>query len=289
MLRPNDEFNADGDWKMRPGLCIACLSWFAGSLLAAYSTFAGGEQLAYRVSYQGVFSFGEAMPIADLTLRTDAADGERGLAAVSLDATSAPYALVESLYPIRYRLRSWAEPGQGDLVAFESYEHTRKRRHRLYLRSTGRAMVRLDLESGAGREQLAQLIAGGRPDSVPPEAELFDRLGLLQWLRAQRLSEGAEFRLPVTNGEDDLVYRVRVEAAQTLHLDGGAYAAWKLRMDGSRVDHAGAQEPVQRPVYLWLSRDARHLPLRVDSRHPIGLFRVELRPSDDDRLAAATD
>lgn len=59
---------------------------------------------------------------------------DRGLRETRLEATSRHYPLVESLYPIRYRFRSWSTAGGQDLVGFETFEQTRERRHRLYLR-----------------------------------------------------------------------------------------------------------------------------------------------------------
>ena len=71
-------------------------------------------------------------------------------------------------------------------------------------------------------------------------------------------------------------YRVRVEKAATLRLHGAAIPSWKLRLDASEVDDDGLEVAAHSPVYVWLSRDARHIPLRVDVRHAVGLFRVQL-------------
>lgn len=235
------------------------------------------ERLDFQVTYRGVFSLGEDMQIADVTLSTAPGDPAAGLREVGLEASSAAYPLVESLYPIRYRFRSWADLPDGHLVGFESYERTTRQRHRLYLRDDSRRGVRrFDLESGAGAEELAQLAAGVRPAVVASGAPLFDRLGLLAWLRAQDLVSGAEYRLEVTDGHDRLGYQVRVEGAQTLRLGAVAVAALKLRLDATERRADGRDRTAHPPVYLWVSRSAGHLPLRIDSRHAIGLFRLEL-------------
>ena len=39
-------------------------------------------------------------------------------------ASSAAYERVESLYPIRYRFRSWADAETGQLIGLEAYEKT---------------------------------------------------------------------------------------------------------------------------------------------------------------------
>lgn len=239
---------------------------------------AGADVLEYRVMYRGMFSGGADMPIADLVLETSKAQGSADLRRARIEASSLAYPLVETLFPIRYRFRNWTIGDQGQLLGFESYESTRKVRHRLYLRDESSPGVRrFDLKAGVGRREMKQLEAGETP--VPPvgRERLLDRLGLLQLVRRQDLAEQAEFRSMVTNGRERLVYNVRVVAAQTLDLGDVSLPAWKLRFDGLESGRDGGLEPAHRPVYIWLSQTREHIPLRVDSRHAIGLFRVELK------------
>jgi hypothetical protein len=239
---------------------------------------AGADVLDYRVMYRGMFSGGADMPIADLLLETRIAQGSRDLRQARIEASSVAYPLVETLFPVRYRFRNWTIGDQGQLLGFENYESTRKVRHRLYLRDDSSLGVRrFDLKAGAGWRELEQLEAGAMP--VPPVAgeRLLDRLGLLQLVRGQNLADQSEYRFVVTNGRERLVYDVRVVAAQTLDLAGVSLPAWKLRFDGLESSRNGGLEPAHRPVYVWLSQTPEHIPLRVDSRHAIGRFRVELK------------
>ncbi len=239
---------------------------------------AGADVLDYRVIYRGMFSGGADMPIADLLLETRIAQGSRDLRQARIEASSVAYPLVETLFPVRYRFRNWTIGDQGQLLGFENYESTRKVRHRLYLRDDSSLGVRrFDLKAGAGWRELEQLEAGEMP--VPPVAgeRLLDRLGLLQLVRGQNLADQSEYRFVVTNGRERLVYDVRVVAAQTLDLAGVSLPAWKLRFDGLESSRNGGLEPAHRPVYVWLSQTPEHIPLRVDSRHAIGRFRVELK------------
>jgi len=255
-----------------PPLAVLCCL----VLLTAAATAERGERLDYRVSYRGVFTLGEDMPIADLSLESRGAT-EVGLSEVRLEISSHDYPQVESLYPIRYRLRSWAESGTGELFAFSVYEQTRDDRHRLFLRDESASGTRRhDLHAGDGREQMAQLNAGARPRAPALAGPLFDRLGLLQRIRTEDLHAGAEYRIPVTNGRKRFSYRVRVEGEQLLRLSEAAVPAWKLRVDGIVTKADGRQEVAHLPLYLWLSQAAGRTPLRVEARHAIGLFRIEL-------------
>ena len=262
---------------------IAGRLWLAGLLvLLGGSALATQtlERLDYRVSYRGVLSLGQDVQIADVSLQTRALGGELGLREVSLEASSAAFPAIESVYPIRYRFRTWLSADKGRLVGFETYEKTRKERHRLYLRDGSELGVTpLDTGDGAARRAIARIESGEGLAGAAVQGLLLDRLGLLARVRREALAEGAEYRFAVTHGRHSMVYRVRVEVAQTLQLGGQSVPAWKLRFDGFRLKDEGAQEPSHRPVYIWLSRAPGHVPLRADSRHAVGLFRVELEPS----------
>ena len=236
------------------------------------------EALEYRVDYRGVFSAGSEMPIADLRLDEQRSADGHGLTRARIEASSFAYPLVEGLFPIRYRLRSWSRTDDGGLVGFETYESMRKKRHRLYLRDDSVSGVRrYDLLEGDGQQELHWLEAVVGPMPAQTGKGPVDRLGLLQRVRGKALAENASYRFEVSNGREVLIYEVRVVAAQTLNISGSELPAWKLRFDGLEQGRQGTIEAAHRPVYVWLSRTAGHVPLRVESRHPIGRFRVELK------------
>ncbi len=236
---------------------------------------AGATALDYTVTYRGVFSLGRDLQIADVSI------AERGPAegvqTARLDVTSAGYPNVESLYPIRYRFRSWTSPVDGDLVGFETYQKTSKLRHRLYVRDGGaRDVRRLDPASAPGREALARLDTGNWP--LPPGAGevLFDRLSLLTAVRDLDFEVGRRYELPVTNGKERLRYRITVERSQNIAVADQQIAAWKVRFDGMEQGDRGAWEAAHQPIFIWFSQTPERIPLRADNRHTIGLFRIEL-------------
>jgi hypothetical protein len=257
----------------------AARAYFLFFLMFASVCRAGASTaLDYQVIYRGVFSAGADMPIADLLLEAPLRTDSSAIWQAGLSASSAAYPLVESVFPIRYRFRSWTGPEPADLLGFEIYESTRKVRHRLYLRDDSISqMKRFDLTEGVGQQEMAQLEAGVSPVAADQRKGLLDRLGLLQLVRQQDLHEQARYRFEVTNGRERLVYLVKVETAQILDIGGLAVPAWKLRFDGLEHGRNGTQVAAHRPVYVWLSRVSDHVPLRLDSRQAIGLFRVELK------------
>lgn len=252
-------------------LAVGLLS-VGGTLAGERST--GAAAHAYQVVYRGVFSLDRDMPIADLELATAPAEG--GLESMRLDASSAAYPVVESLYPIRYRFRTWVDEASGGMAGFESYEKTRKLRHRAYLRDGSAAGVRR-LPSAVGIEQAVAALSTVSDDTAWRNDPLFDRLGLLHRLRNVALSAGDRYEFPVTNGRDHMDYRVRVERTDRLRVGASALPAYKLRVDAYERDNLGSEVAAHRPVFIWLSRDEDRIPLRVDVRHAVGLFRVQLK------------
>ena len=262
------------------GIVMAVLRRYRCLLLCLPALFAapgGAESLDYQVTYRGALSAGSQLPIADLRLDERALPGPGALVQTGISASSKAYPLVERLFPIRYRFRSWRRPHGDALVGFETFQHTRRQRHRLYLADESESgMRRYDLLQGLGEAELRRLETGVSPLESTPAEVLLDRLGLLQRVRGLDLDAGAGYRFAVTNGRDRLVYRVRVEAAETLNVAGRSVPAWKLRFDGLEMADGGQLQAVHRPVYVWLGRAAGHLPLRVESRHAIGRFRIDL-------------
>lgn len=231
----------------------------------------------YRVTYRGVFSLGQDMPIADVTMADPVVSGAN-LMQLTLAASSERYPIVESLYPVRYRVTSWLDDAAG-MVAFETYERTRDIKHRLYARNaSGQGMTRYDRLAGEGGEQLARL-QSGRTASWAGE-RLFDRLALLAQVQARDLRVGQRFSLPVTNGRDRMRYDVSVESAASLALQGKQHAALKVRLDAWELDARGRETPAHRPAYIWFKDDPQRTPMKVEVRHPIGVFRAELAVAD---------
>ncbi len=252
---------------------LAGLLWF-GTALAGQLP----EELHYRVSYQGVFSAGAKVPIADLVLRTDRPAPNAPYLESELLVSSAPYATVETFYPIRYRIRSWYWPDRSAVLASEYHEFGRPDdiEHKLiYLDRTDRPFLSrnlLDQDQGV----LQALLAGSyRAKAQRGQRHAYDRLGLLQAIRARDLTPGNEFTRIVSNGSKMLRYRVKVEKAQPLAVGGRSWPALKLRIDGLERDERGREQPAHRPVYLWVGADRRHVPLLAVARGAAGKFRIE--------------
>ena len=260
----------------RPTYLVPLLGLLA-LLLPQVLPAAQSEQLHYRVSYQGFFSAGARLSIADVILSTRQPASESAYAETEMQVSSEAYGAVEAFYPIRYRFRSWYLPDRSASLAFEYWQRKRsgKLKHRLtYLDDPQEPFITRDLQA-EGELDLPSLLAGDYP-AAAPQSPRFDRLGLLQRVRSLPLQVGQQVELPVTTGKAMLHYRVSVEAEQQLQIAGQSWSALKLRFDGLEPDDRGKLRHSHRPVFIWLSNDAQRLPLRADSKHTLGRFTLEM-------------
>ncbi len=241
------------------------------------------ETLYYEASYQGLFSAGQPLKIAAISLETGPL--EQDLIQSVMRVTSEPYAFVEKHYPFRVRYRSiWSSRAPG-VRAMEIYEKTHKIKHEIVWvdREEGRMQRYRPRGKHAGQHvfpvSLRRWLAPGEEFQFhkygrhPVPRGIQDWLSMLQAVRAGRLETGAVQKYVTTDGKHLYHYRVKVEGRNRLEVDGQQRWTWKLRFDATEEGKKGA---AHRPVYVWLSDDERHQPLQFESRHPLGRFTIRL-------------
>lgn len=252
----------------------------AAWLLWSAALAAPSEELHYVASYRGVFSAGAEVRIADLVFRTRSPAEDAPYLETELAVSSQAYSAVESFYPIRYRFRSWYWRDRSGVLASEYHEFgdPADTDHKLiYLDRPGRPFISRRLRRDRLLDIPALEAGTYRPAAARGQRRAFDRLGLLQHIRSrERLRPGRVYDAVVSNGSRMLHYRVKVEKRTTLTVAGKTWSALKLRFDGFQSDERGREEHSHRPVYLWVSADRRHIPLRAEARHALGRFRIEL-------------
>lgn len=264
-----------------------------GLLLQASVALASApETLSYRVYYKGLLSAMQELPIAEARLVTEQADDGR-LEISTLSLSSAAHDVVDTLYPIRYRLRSLYDLRDQRLLGMERFKRTREVKHDLawldadhgllhYLKADANASeVRIP---GSLQPWLAKgAVHGAERDALAVPDQLLDRLTLLQTLRRHIPALGEVQRLPVTDGPKTYRYQVRLDGTETLSLAGRRWDTWRLRVEGyeTTVDGRPSDEPDHAPIYVWISRDPARLPLQFRIDHAVGDFTVAWVP---DRL-----
>lgn len=239
----------------------------------------GAEIWQFDVLYQGVFSAGQPIAIADVALSSKTLPGDPWTLS-EIAISSAGHAFTESVYPFRYRVRSLHNAALGSL-AFARCIRARKSTQEVWLldHDRGRSLrFRKQGKGGALPEAIAQKLAPGvafrfqREGAALQAAPLFDQLGLFQRVRTLPYRPGESFRLAATDGKKLLNYRVSVVARAQLPVGDRTWATWKLRIEG----HYANGKTAHPPIFLWLEDSASRIPIRAETRQPIGTFVLRL-------------
>jgi hypothetical protein len=107
--------------------------------------------------------------------------------------------------------------------------------------------------------------------SLPTSAH--DPLSALYVLRTLPMRPRSETTIAVVNDGEIYQVKVTITGRETLATPLGTLAAWKL---APRVfDRHG--KPAEHELTIWLSDDARRLPLRIDANLTVGRFSLVLR------------
>ena len=100
-----------------------------------------------------------------------------------------------------------------------------------------------------------------------------DGLALLYAIRARALRAGDRFSVPVA--DDGSLYRVDVETApqERIRVPLGTIEAWPLRI----AILNDQRQPVGNNIAIWISTDARRLPIKMQAELTVGNFVFALR------------
>jgi hypothetical protein len=106
---------------------------------------------------------------------------------------------------------------------------------------------------------------------VPPETQ--DGLAFLYALRARTHKAGDRVTVPVADSGSLYTVSVAVAALEKIRVPLDEFSAWQL--NASIVDAQG--QPVWKNIVVWMTNDARRLPVKLQAELPVGQFVLALR------------
>ncbi len=218
--------------------------------------FAPGESLTYDISWTTFVTAGQAT----LSVRERRAVGA-GRAQYYLMAEGQPSSMLQKLYHLYYKAESMLDTRtlRPALATVYSDENGRTR----YKVSTFRGNGLIDYEIRTSSTSKSQV-------KVPATAQ--DPLGAIYVLRAIPLKAGqAPFTIPVTDSGKSYTMRVAVGARETVRTGVGPIDALKLNLAITAPDPADNST-----LTLWISDDARRLPVKFQAALAVGSFQLTL-------------
>jgi hypothetical protein len=219
--------------------------------------FRSGETLTFDVSWSQFVTAGTA------TIAVREKRPSFGSTAYYIVADGRPSSIVSVLYTLYYKADTLLDvftllPQRASVY---SEEGTRKRMKAMRFDQAARRGVFEVTTSTTVRKDL----------TLPPLAQ--DPLSAIYVLRASPLKLGATFSMPVVN--DGTVYRMdaKVVANEVVVSPLGRTSAWKIVP--VIFDESG--KPTGQALGLWISDDARKLPVKLDADLPVGHFVIVLK------------
>jgi hypothetical protein len=218
--------------------------------------FAVGETLTYDVSWSSYLTAGTA--VTTVKERKPSFNST----AYYIVAEGRPTPLLAKLYTLYYKLDTLLDsstllPQRGSVYSEEG------KRHRLKVTRFDRAANKVFFE-----QQTATTIKADF--AVPPATQ--DALSALYVMRALPLKAGDRMTMPVS--DDGVVYKIQLDvgAPERVKTPAGEFSAWHLK---PTVFDAKNQQ-VGRNVAIWISNDARRIPVKLQAELPLGSFNLVL-------------
>lgn len=219
--------------------------------------FAVGETLTFDVSWSQYLTAGSAV------LRVVEKRPSLNSSAYSLVADGRPIPLVARFYPVYYKMDSLL-----DSVTSLSQSTS------LYMEENGQkrqTTMRFDRVRRRAYYEVTSAPTAKADFAVPDGVQ--DGLAMLYAIRGRAFRAGERFTVPVA--DDGSLYSVAfdVTGPESVVVPAGTVSAWNLKV--STLD--AERQPVGNNISVWISSDARRLPVKIQADLPVGSFTLALR------------
>jgi hypothetical protein len=219
--------------------------------------FAVGETLEYDVSWSSFLTAGSA------TLKVQEKKAAYGSRAYYIYGEGRPISLIARLYPVYYKVDTLLDvftllPQRGSIYSDEKGQ--RRTQVSLFDRRAGSVVYELQPAEGTKTNV-----------AVPPLTQ--DALSAVYALRASPLLEGGRITMPVFDRGVLHAVRITVGAKERVATGAGVFRAWRIAP--IVTDSEGRQS--YSGLVIWISDDARRLPVRLEAELAVGRFVLALR------------
>ncbi|OFW22010.1 MAG: hypothetical protein A3H97_02785 [Acidobacteria bacterium RIFCSPLOWO2_02_FULL_65_29] len=216
-----------------------------------------GETLTYDVSWSSVLVAGTAT--AQVVEKKASPPG----AAYAIVVDGRPVPLVARLYNLYYKMDTLVDSFTllsrgGSLYSEEGAEKS------TVTTRFDRTARRAFFERRSATLEKADI-------SIPADAQ--DGLAVLYALRGRTFKAGDRFTTPVADSGSMYTVQVDVAAPGPVRVPVGEFTAWNLK--GAISDAQG--QPVWKDIVVWISNDARRLPVKLQAELPVGTFVLALK------------
>jgi hypothetical protein len=215
-----------------------------------------GEVLTYDVSWSTYLTAGTAT----LTVKDRRPVGRGGFV-YDIVGEGKPTALLDKLYHVYYKAESLLDTRGLQPSIFTVYSDERGRTKLRTTRFLSSTSVEYEPKASAPPEK----------HTIPPLSQ--DPLSAIYVMRAIAFTPGQVLVMPVVDGGDVYNAKWQIAAPETVTTGLGPVSAWRLTP--TLVD-ANGKLITNRRVTLWMSNDARKLPVKLQAALAVGSFSLTL-------------
>ena len=218
--------------------------------------FAAGEKLSYDVSWSSYVTAGNA------TLSVVEKKPSYGSTAYYVVAEGQPTSLLSRLYDLYYKADSLIDvytllPQRGSVFSKEG------RRERM-------KTTLFNHQANTATYEVKTRTLVTKDLKIPPYSQ--DPLSAIYVLRALALKAGDKFSLPICDAGETFRVQISVAAPEVVKSGIGELRAWRVT-----PTLPPEQAKTTRRLTLWISDDARRLPVKMQAQLAVGSFDLTLR------------
>jgi hypothetical protein len=218
--------------------------------------FGPGEKLSYDLYWTFI-------PAGSATLETLDAEPVEGHPALHFRALAQSLPFVDKFYKVRDSIESWVDPGVTRALLYKKDQSEGDYVRHYLVRFDGNGNVAYRYSKGALKN--AVLIPLGT----------FDPLSMLFLFRTKELHVGMTFAAPITDGEKSVTGTAKVVRRETIKTKAGEFDTLLVEPDVRNIGGVFRKSP-DATLQVWITNDARRIPVRVKSRVVVGHFSMEL-------------
>lgn len=237
-------------------LLLLLLLLLAAAPARAEYPFASGEKLSYDLFW----TFIRAGTATLETLPDGEAEGKKALHFRAL-AKSTPF--IDTFYRVRDQIQSWVDPEVTRALLYQKDQEEGDYVRHYLIRFNPQGTMAFRYSKGALK------------NSVLIQPGTFDPLSMLFLFRTKPLALGYEFAAPVTDGDKAVVGKARVVRRETITTAAGEFDTFLVEPEIKEIGGVFRKSPDAK-LQVWITADARRLPVRVKSKVIVGSFSMEL-------------
>jgi hypothetical protein len=249
--------------KRLPTLAVLLLLLAAGLAVGlapgdarADAPFGPGEKLSYDL-------FWTFIPAGSATLETLESEPVDGHPALHFRALAQSSPFVDKFYKVRDSIESWVDQGVTRALLYKKDQSEGD-----YVRHY---LVRFDRNGNVAY----RYSKGALKNAVLIPFGTFDPLSMLFLFRTKSLHVGMEFAAPVTDGEKSVTGTAKVVRREHLSTKAGEFDTLLVEPDVRNIGGVFRKSP-DATLQVWITDDARRIPVRVKSKVAVGHFSMEL-------------